>query len=562
MESKSENTKLYKQLRTEHLVLKQQFEILQESFGMALDKIAELERRPAKELKKIPELERKLAKALKKISELERKLAQHDNAHTPSSKKAIGQKAKPQHGKPQQNGNGKSGTAKPRGGQKGHKGATYRPAPTRFERHAPDRCPRCGMSDLTVTKTSKRNVTEIPPPQKAVTTQHVLETCSCNVCGLGGIEPGAAPPDVDADGSEDVSESPQKTGPGAALPKRGNYGMNVILKIAENFLQRMPHRMSAKSLRRHLTRMSHGTVHNILCMTGTNLDAPARQILDLIRLARVLHVDETSLSLNGKLVWVWIFFDPETGNTLFVIRPSRGGNVLREVIPEWDGTLISDGWGPYKKYRVQRCWAHILREIRHLARRNPDCQEAQDALAVLSRVHRCGLRASGSMKKRRRLCSYLRKCVREILAKCADVAVLEEFTTKPGQRLRRSVPVRAGSADSVNQQRRGTRVARDSGAQEDTRIHQVKGHDAVAREPVLVRRDMAAARHRPSRRDRKIRLDGANTHGWRSAIFLRDFSSSSSFRCLRINLSNCSFLTSTFCLSLRYSVLAFLYSFL
>ena len=84
-----------------------------------MDKIAELERRPAKELKKIPELERKLAKALKKISELERKpiealkkiselerkLAQHDNAHTPSSKKAIGQKAKPQHGKPQQNGN-------------------------------------------------------------------------------------------------------------------------------------------------------------------------------------------------------------------------------------------------------------------------------------------------------------------------------------------------------------------------------------------------------------------------------------------------------------------------
>ena len=143
MEGKSENTKLYKQLRTEHLVLKQQFEILQESFGKALDRIAELEHKPVKALKKnselerelakalekISELERELAKALEKISELERKLAQHDNAHTPSSKKAIGQKAKSQHGKPQQNGNGKSDTAKPRGGQKGHKGATYRACP-------------------------------------------------------------------------------------------------------------------------------------------------------------------------------------------------------------------------------------------------------------------------------------------------------------------------------------------------------------------------------------------------------------------------------------------------
>ena len=135
-----------------------------------------------------------------------------------------------------------------------------------------------------------------------------------------------------------------------------------------------------------------------------------------------------------------------------------------------------------------------------------------------------------------------------------------EIHGQAGQRLRGSVPVCAGSADSVNQQRRGTRAARDSGAQEDTRIHQVKGHDAVAREPVLVCHDMAAARHRPPLRDRKIRLDGANTHGWRSAIFLRNFSSSS--RCLRINLSNCSFLTSTFCLSSRYSALVFLYSFL
>ena len=57
-------------------MLKQQFEILQESFGKALDRIAELEHKPVKALKKNSELERELAKALKKIPELERELAQ------------------------------------------------------------------------------------------------------------------------------------------------------------------------------------------------------------------------------------------------------------------------------------------------------------------------------------------------------------------------------------------------------------------------------------------------------------------------------------------------------
>ena len=42
MATKTDDKKLYKKTRAEYLELKQQFEILQESFGKALDKIAEL----------------------------------------------------------------------------------------------------------------------------------------------------------------------------------------------------------------------------------------------------------------------------------------------------------------------------------------------------------------------------------------------------------------------------------------------------------------------------------------------------------------------------------------
>ena len=100
---------------------------------------------------------------------VERKLAQHDNAHTPSSKKAIGQKVKSQHGSRSKTATAKA-TRQNRAEGRRDTRSHVQARPTRFERHAPDKCPRCGMSDLTVTKTSKRNVTEIPPPQKAVTT--------------------------------------------------------------------------------------------------------------------------------------------------------------------------------------------------------------------------------------------------------------------------------------------------------------------------------------------------------------------------------------------------------
>ena len=46
-------------------------------------------------------------------------------------------------------------------------------------------------------------------------------------------------------------------------------------------------------------------------------------------------------------------------------------------------------------------------------------------------MHRCGLRASGSMKKRRRL-QLPAQARAQILAKYADVAVLEKFMTKLG----------------------------------------------------------------------------------------------------------------------------------
>ena len=326
-----------------------------------------------------------------RLAKAEGRLAQHDNPHMPSSKKPIGQK---------NNGivsNKPEGKPKKPGAQKGHPGVTSRPKPTQFKTHMPEMCPTCGASDLEVTNIKLKDITDIPPKVKAVTTQHTTNTCRCLNCGHSGIElevqthensedPQSCPIMCSENKNEAVLPASEKISY-KVIPSHGRYGRNLVTEAVNNFACRMPNRMNAAEIMRYGISMAAGTIHNILSRTGKNMGTKALHIMESVKASDLLHVDETSFSLNGKNVWVWIFFNPRTGETLYVIRESRGKDVIREVLgSDWKGTIVCDGWTAYKGYNIQRCWAHILREIRDVVRKNPDCQEAKQ---MLTRPHKC-----------------------------------------------------------------------------------------------------------------------------------------------------------------------------
>ena len=317
--------------------------------------------------------------------ELRRHLALHDNANTPPSRK-MAKRRKKADSKGGGDPSGKGAPPKRQGAQPGHKGKTSKPAPSESQTHAPLRCPGCGSASLNEESVEVVDVTEISEPVKATITRHRLVTCRCGGCGLGEIEP--------------------KTD----LPKGGSYGRNVVAIVVHNFLDRLTGRLNAASMGKHGIAMSTGTIHNILSRTGLSSGAPALEMRDRIRRARLLHIDETSISLNGKNVWIWIFLDPETGDSYYMIRPSRGARVVREVLGEkWSGTIICYGWSAYKRCRVQRCWAHLLRKADHLADRNEHCRPAREVADALRRIYRDGMADKGSPGRRRALRDALRQ---------------------------------------------------------------------------------------------------------------------------------------------------------
>ena len=242
----------------------------------------------------------------------------------------------------------------------------------------PEMCPLCGTSDLEVANIELKDIPDIPPKRKAATAQHTANTCRCLNCGHSGIELEVQTRENSEDpqscpimGSENKNEAVLPASEKISykvIPNQERYGHNLVTEAVNNFVCRMQHRMNAAEIARYGISVAAEIIHNILSRTGKNMGAKALHIMESIKASDLLHVDETSFSFNGKNVWVWIFFNPRTGKTLYVIRESRGKDVIREVLGgDWKGTIMCDGWIVYKGYNIQVLGLYITRDQRSRA---------------------------------------------------------------------------------------------------------------------------------------------------------------------------------------------------
>ena len=154
-------------------------------------------------------------------------------------------------------------------------------------------------------------------------------------------------------------------------PLQGKFGTNIIvLVIFLKFLLRGVLRKTANFLESSFAlRLTPASVNAIIKRAATAADNEYEDLKHRIKNSAIVYVDETSFSVLGKNQWVWVF---RTANEiLLVIRPSRGSNVLEEILGKYyAGTVICDCWRAYNflaDANIQRCWAHLLRKSEQLS---------------------------------------------------------------------------------------------------------------------------------------------------------------------------------------------------
>jgi predicted RecB family nuclease len=126
------------------------------------------------------------------------------------------------------------------------------------------------------------------------------------------------------------------------------------------------------------------------------------RILNNIVHGKLIHVDETTVSIKGETAYVWVFTSLE--EVVYIYKETREGDFLQELLQEFNGVLVSDFYSAYDSVNCpqQKCLIHLIRDFNDDLVKHPFDEELKSLIReftillkpMVETVDRYGLKAS------------------------------------------------------------------------------------------------------------------------------------------------------------------------
>jgi transposase len=284
---------------------------------------------------------------LKKENEaLRNRLRFYENLNTPPSQPMLKKRVKDER------------IEKKRGAPLGHRGTTKKHRdPDEVIDLTTNFCSYCNHELGEPIKIETKLVEDIPPPKKIKVTQFNIDVYRCPNCGA------------------EVRSKHRD------CPQVGDLGIYLLVYLTMlKYHLRGPLRKVRDFLYYDSAfEISPKGVMDGLLRVGNACKNEYGELIQRIRNSRWVHVDETGMKVNGEKWGLW-GFRTDKADVLAVIRKSRGKKVPQEILGEYKGVVIADGWKAYNGFTLQRCWAHLLREV-------DDFRESAEGKRLSSDIH-------------------------------------------------------------------------------------------------------------------------------------------------------------------------------
>jgi len=208
-------------------------------------------------------------------------------------------------------------------------------------------CTGCGKEIAELTQTLMERYDKIDiPPIKPIVTRIERYGCKCAECG-----------------KQQIAEAP------VGMESGSPFGNRIAALVTT---MRYSHGISYNRMQQMMSEVfgleiSEGAIANILSRVKVQLKSEVENIHQALKKSRLVCSDETSARVNGKNQWEWVFQNEQV--CFHIIRPSRGGDVIAEVMGEhqpevWVSDLFSaQKTNPATEWQV--CLAHQLRDCQY-----------------------------------------------------------------------------------------------------------------------------------------------------------------------------------------------------
>lgn len=283
-------------------------------------------------------LEQRLADMQKRVESNEKRIDKlevhnrknsHNSSKPPSSDPPFAKKKRKQ-----------KKSKKTRGGQKGHEPHQQQVLdPTDTHWLVPKRC-HCGHTVFDQEKMQPFYVHQhIELPEiKLDVTHYILHKCECPCCGK------TVKAELPAD--KTTGYGPRLTGLVGELSGIKAMSRNDVKQLCESVLG---------------VSIATGTIQKMVDRTSEALFPIYTRIGQIARSFWCNYIDETSWFKENDLHWLWAMVNERVA--FYRIDPHRSKDAFEQLVTDWEGILVSDGYGLYRKWvNRQTCLAHLIRK--------------------------------------------------------------------------------------------------------------------------------------------------------------------------------------------------------
>ncbi len=200
----------------------------------------------------------------------------------------------------------------------------------------------------------------------------------------------------------------------------GRYSIGFAAMVAsDKYLQHLPLARQEKAMRREGLEVTRQALWDQLSALARHLEPTYEAIGREVLRQPVIGADETTwpLLLKGgsKKWWAWAFTSQDA--VYYRIAPRRAADVAAEVLGEFEGTVVCDGYSVYPavltrlaneragppKITLANCWGHVRRKFVQAEPNHPEATEAIELIGELFAIEREAEKASDITRARREL---------------------------------------------------------------------------------------------------------------------------------------------------------------